>query len=919
MKSIFTSLILLVSLSLTISAQSPVLNLLGQLNPHASAGYNDCWGYTAPDGREYALLGVVNGTSIVDITDTNNLVEITFIPGPSSTWKDIKTYGQYAYVVNESSGGMQIIDLSNLPTSATLAATYTGFQTSHNLYLDESTGILYVEGSGAEGVRIFSLANPLQPVQISSAGSGLHDIFTRDGMMFLSEGSAGSFGIYDVTDPALPVFLERIIVPAGGYAHNAWSNEDNTLLMTTEETTGKTIKLWDISDLSNITLTDEVLASDALAHNAHIKGHYAYVSHYGNGLVVYDIADPYNVVEVGHYDTFPGGGGGFVGAWGAFPFFRTGKVIISDQSFGLFVVYFQGAADGDLLDPLAPSDFDIYSDYTTPDAMILTWQDPSSLVNGNAISSGEISIDVRRDGALIASVNGGLQTYTDGGLIDGQSYSYEISTRITANDSTSRAVSRDWVAGGAKQPTAPLDLAAANRGQQLLIQWTNPATNVDNTPLDDLAEIRVYENGSLIKTVSRSTSAAGMNDSTLISSPANNAIYHLTAVDNEAPQNESPASSTTSGPLKAPFTDTWNEISLSEAFWPVALRAGNPRTESFPGPFAMPSGPYVLRIEGGATLTSNAIDLGNQPQIFELRMWESEQDLELGESAFLEFQDANGNWQILHQFVGTDNGYLVYEPFEEVAYDLPAAAYHSQFRFRYRAGDLMSGTDQWYFDDVQLAPISGAPLLSINPLNYSDTLDIGQTRDFDFTIANEAIQTATLNYNVTIESGSDWISLGSSAGAINSGATEDVTVTLNSSNLAVGDHVGTIKITSDANAPGGQQSKTLTVNLSVNSVTGIGDENLPTVFALEQNYPNPFNPETVIRYQLPQTEDVKISVYNLLGQTVRTLVNGQINAGYHTTRWDGRNQRGEQVTSGMYLYRIEAGSFTSVRKMILLK
>ena len=82
---------------------SPNVPLLANFDNYHSTGYNDCWGYTAPDGKEYALLGVKDGTSIIDISDPNNLNEIAFIPSAYSTWKDIKTYQHYAYVVNEQS------------------------------------------------------------------------------------------------------------------------------------------------------------------------------------------------------------------------------------------------------------------------------------------------------------------------------------------------------------------------------------------------------------------------------------------------------------------------------------------------------------------------------------------------------------------------------------------------------------------------------------------------------------------------------------------------------------------------------------------------------------------------------------------------------------------------------------------------
>ena len=93
----------------------------------------------------------------------------------------------------------------------------------------------------------------------------------------------------------------------------------------------------------------------------------------------------------------------------------------------------------------------------------------------------------------------------------------------------------------------------------------------------------------------------------------------------------------------------------------------------------------------------------------------------------------------------------------------------------------------------------------------------------------------------------------------------------------------------------------------------------PGQFSLSQNAPNPFNPTTTIRYELPQTTQVVLKVYNLLGQEVRLLVNERQEAGFHTVLWDGRNIAGRSVSSGVYFYRLEAGEFTRSKKMMLLK
>ena len=109
---------------------------------------------------------------------------------------------------------------------------------------------------------------------------------------------------------------------------------------------------------------------------------------------------------------------------------------------------------------------------------------------------------------------------------------------------------------------------------------------------------------------------------------------------------------------------------------------------------------------------------------------------------------------------------------------------------------------------------------------------------------------------------------------------------------------------------------TVTYNVSV----GIGDDD-PAAFTFElaQNYPNPFNPSTSLRYTIPQSVDVRLEIFNVLGQLVKILVNEPQNAGVKTVVWDGTNALGNKVASGVYLYKLTAGNFVQTRKMMLMK
>lgn len=97
------------------------------------------------------------------------------------------------------------------------------------------------------------------------------------------------------------------------------------------------------------------------------------------------------------------------------------------------------------------------------------------------------------------------------------------------------------------------------------------------------------------------------------------------------------------------------------------------------------------------------------------------------------------------------------------------------------------------------------------------------------------------------------------------------------------------------------------------------DPIIPDEFIVHQNFPNPFNPETEIRFALTRDHHVVINIYNTLGQQIGTLINTQYAAGFHSVHWDGKDRNGRPVSSGVYLYQIQAGAFSQVKKMSLIR
>ena len=99
----------------------------------------------------------------------------------------------------------------------------------------------------------------------------------------------------------------------------------------------------------------------------------------------------------------------------------------------------------------------------------------------------------------------------------------------------------------------------------------------------------------------------------------------------------------------------------------------------------------------------------------------------------------------------------------------------------------------------------------------------------------------------------------------------------------------------------------------------VENEGVPTLFALHENYPNPFNPTTTLHFDLPEVSNMTLTIYNMLGQKVKTFNMQGTQAGYHSLTWNATNDRGDPVGAGIYLYQLQTKDFIKTRKMVLLK
>lgn len=346
---------------------------------------NDLWGWTDPEtGKEWALVGRMDGTSFVDISNPEKPIVVGNLPltkgANPNLWRDIKVYKDHAFIVADGAGqhGMQVFDLTRLRKVTKVPAvfepdtTYRGIHSSHNIVINEQSGYAYavgVSGGGntcGGGLHMIDIRNPKKPQfagcfsdpQTGRANTGYsHDAqcITYHGPDQQYRGREICFGsnetmlsIADVTDKKNPKAVARSSYPDVGYSHQGWISDDHRYFYMDDEldevsgTTPKTRTIiWDLTDLDDPQVAEMFLSPTAASdHNLYIKGDTMYQSHYKAGLRIVDISNRTKPVEIGSFDTVPYGDNtpGFGGSWSNYPYFKSGNIIATSMSEGLFVL-----------------------------------------------------------------------------------------------------------------------------------------------------------------------------------------------------------------------------------------------------------------------------------------------------------------------------------------------------------------------------------------------------------------------------------------------------------------------------------------------------------------------------------------------------------------------------------------------------
>lgn len=343
--------------------------LVGHLDPETNFNqygdkYSGCWGwYQSSKNKEYAIACSSSGTYWVDVTSPATPTVSSFRSGkPGCTWREVKTYLNYCYVISDDQGtnSFQIFDMQYLPDSVhKVYDSQALFQRGHTLWVDGNKLYVAATSSGSStfsSMDVYSLANPASPTLLRKLSQDyplinyVHDMYVRNDTIYASCAYQGLY-IFKLTSANTFTQLGSLTsYPSSGYNHSsALTPNGHTLVFTDEVPVSLPIKVADVSNLSNI----QVLATtnqfpQTTPHNPFIvNNQYCFVSSYQDGLQLFDISTPSAPFLAGYFDTYPAGGGnnntwpsngGYEGQWGAYPYLPSKTIFALDESNGIFLL-----------------------------------------------------------------------------------------------------------------------------------------------------------------------------------------------------------------------------------------------------------------------------------------------------------------------------------------------------------------------------------------------------------------------------------------------------------------------------------------------------------------------------------------------------------------------------------------------------
>lgn len=370
-KTVFLLLLFVSARSFAQVFESYNINMISLIQPNmADQGvdgrrYSGCWGwYQASKNKEYAISGTSNGTYFIDVTVPTSPTVCAFVQGmQQSTYREMKTYQNYCYIVSDESGNkrFQIVDMQYLPDSIKVIhndSTY--FKRGHTIWIDNDK--MYIgammdnSNPPLSPLAVFSLATPTAPVLLRKLQQDLpfityvHDMYVRNDTVYASCADQGLYVLkFNASTNTFTQLGSYTGYPTHGYNHSSFLTSDaKHLIFCDEVPEGLPIHFVNVENLSNIQpVKDFHPMPMTTPHNPYIRGNFAVVSSYQDGLFIYDLSDPNSISLAGYFDTHPQGGEsagnnygstGYRGNWGAYPFLPSGIIIANDMQNGMFIL-----------------------------------------------------------------------------------------------------------------------------------------------------------------------------------------------------------------------------------------------------------------------------------------------------------------------------------------------------------------------------------------------------------------------------------------------------------------------------------------------------------------------------------------------------------------------------------------------------
>ncbi|MDA1363729.1 MAG: choice-of-anchor B family protein [Candidatus Marinimicrobia bacterium] len=788
-----------------------------------STSLNDIWGWTDPQtGKEYALVGMSNGTSFVDISNPENPVYIGRLPTQTnnSTWRDLKVYQNHVFIVSEASGhGMQVFDLTELrnfngnPITFSNIAYYSGFGNAHNIFINEDTGFAYAVGTGTcgpGGLHIIDISNPSSPTKsacVSDPNTGRsntgysHDVqcVVYDGPDSAYVGKEICFGsnetrvwISDVSTKSDDNSGAKTIGLGSYdnyYTHQGWLTEDHRYFIVNDEldesnnayNNTRTL-IWNVEDLNNPVVHKTYFGpTPAIDHNNYIIGNNVYMSHYTAGLRVMDISDISNPTESAYFDVYPSSNNtSFDGTWSNFPYYGSGNIVVTGIDEGLFVVSPSGSGPA----PAPEVTYTIPSDGN----VTLNWQDLICISSCTVNIYRSLEPGFTPDSSnLLTSISYPTFEFTDSNLDENIFYYYRLSVISNGQES----LFTDEI-----------------RVKPVFVPNQAPTIDVPD-------DVQFFEDSRYDVVLTGISYGNDINPQniTIDATSDNNDLFSGVSIDYDPAAN----------PILLSLIPNQDKYGTSLITLIVKDDGGT--------------------VGGGVDSTMVSFNADVLP-----------------------VNDAPASFNTVGEYFISDGEYITGLDFRTV-YITPENV-NDSLRFVWNATTDIDGDDVSY----RMIGYQGLEFLTMDE--------------------NESI---TDNYKT-------WALKDLAA------QTDTVTVLEGFWNVIASDGL----LLRSASMLNGQMRID-------------GRQLIPDVLAIRQSYPNPFTDFTTIEYDVPSAQDVVIKIFNIKGQTIKTLVNENKSAGYYTEVWDGTNDDGDEVSSGVYFCQMytpknpNGGRFVKAKKMVKIR